>query len=111
MSMRSTIFAPAVLATSVVLAGAAPAHAQANPQARYLAGNCANCHGTDGRSAGGGGMPGLAGLSQTYFMEQMKAFRDGTRKATIMNQIVKGYSDDQLAALAEFFSQQRKAGQ
>lgn len=110
MFKRSTIGAAAALAAYVALAGAAPAPARADTQARYLAGNCANCHGTDGRSAGGGGMPGLAGLSPTYFMEQVKAFRDGTRKATIMNQIVKGYTDEEFAALAEFFSQQSKAG-
>lgn len=81
-----------------------PAHAQ---QARYLAANCANCHGTDGRSAGGGGMPGLAGLSATYFVEQMKAFREGKRQATIMHQIAKGYTDEQIVALADYFSKQQ----
>ncbi len=86
------------------LAATAPAQAQ---QAAYLAANCANCHGTDGRSAGGAGMPGLAGLSTTYFIEQMKAFREGKRNATIMHQLSKGYSDEQIAAMADFFSRQK----
>ncbi len=89
---------------TVAMALAAPAVAQ---DVRYLAANCANCHGTDGRSAGGGGMPGLAGLSVAYFTEQMKAFKAGTRQATIMHQIAKGYSDEQVAAMARFFSQQK----
>lgn len=72
----------------------------------YLAGTCANCHGTDGRSAGGGGMPGLAGMSRAYLVEQMNAFRAGTRPATIMHQIAKGYTDEQIAQLAEFFARQ-----
>lgn len=91
-------------ALAIVLASALPAQAQ---QTRYLAANCANCHGTDGASAGGGGMPGLAGLSPTYFVEQMRAFRDGKRAATIMHQIAKGYSDEQIVALADYFSKQQ----
>ncbi len=102
--MRTFTLAAAACAAVAVLA-AGPAHAQ---QAPYIAANCANCHGTDGRSAGGGGMPGIAGLSPTYFKEQMKAFREGTRKATIMHQIAKGYTDEQIAALADYFSQQKK---
>lgn len=101
--MKKTISAAA--AAAIVVAGA-PAAAQ---DARYLAGNCANCHGTDGRSAGGGGMPGLAGLSRTYFIEQMNAFRTGTRQATIMHQLSKGYTEAQIAALADFFAAQPAA--
>ncbi len=71
---------------------------------RYIAANCANCHGTDGHSAGGAGMPGLAGLSRTYFIEQMNAFRAGTRQATIMHQISKGYTDEQISRMADFFA-------
>ena len=72
--------------------------------ARYLAGSCANCHGTDGRSSGCGGMPGLAGLSRPYFIEQMNAFRSGARKASVMHQIVKGYTDDQVSRLADHYA-------
>lgn len=73
--------------------------------ARYLAANCANCHGTDGKSAGG--MPSLAGLDADQFMRLMKGFREGTRSATIMHQLAKGYSDEQIATLARYFSQQK----
>lgn len=91
--------------------------AQAQPQARpgdgarYLAATCANCHGTDGHSVGGGGMPGLAGMSRAYLIEQMNAFRAGGRRATIMHQLAKGFTDEQIAQLAEFFSQRGPAGQ
>ena len=104
--MRSKTFASAIGIAIALCWAVAPAHAQS---ARYLAGNCANCHGTDGHSAGGGGMPGLAGLSPTYFIEQMKAFRDGTRKATIMHQLAKGYTEQQIAELAEYFAQQQRS--
>jgi sulfide dehydrogenase cytochrome subunit len=76
---------------------------------RYVAANCANCHGTDGRAAPGGGMPGLAGLAPTYFVEQMNAFRAGTRQATIMHQIAKGYTDAEIAQMAAYFAAQKPA--
>lgn len=100
MRLLFAAFAAALLGVS-----AGPATAM---DARYLAGNCANCHGTDGRSVGGGGMPGLAGLSRIYFIEQMNAFRAGTRAATVMHQIAKGYTDAEVSALADFYSKQSK---
>ena len=70
----------------------------------FVAGTCTNCHGPQGRSAGA--VPSLAGLPQRYLVEQMKAFREGKRPATIMHQIAKGYSEDESAALAEYFARQ-----
>jgi cytochrome c553 len=37
----------------------------------------------------------------------MRALRDGTRDATVMQQIAKGYSDEQTEALGDFFAAQR----
>lgn len=99
---RSAVWAVVLTAASVL---AAPVHAQ---DARYLAGNCANCHGTDGQSAAGGGMSTLAGMPRAYFLEQLAAFRSGARPATIMHQLVKGYTDEQLARLADHFERQPK---
>ncbi len=76
--------------------------------ARYLAATCANCHGTDGHSADPSGMPGLAGVSRPYFIEQMNAFRTGARQATVMQQLSKGFNDQQISLLADFFSSQPK---
>ena len=53
-------------------------------------------------------MPGLAGLSRPYFIEQMNAFKAGKRQATIMHQISKGFSDEQISVLADYFSAQKK---
>ena len=100
------ILLSATLAASLSLLVIAPASAQPS-DARYLAANCANCHGTDGRAAAGAGMPGLAGLSVAYFTEQMNAFRAGKREATIMHQIAKGYTDAQIAAMAQYFAAQK----
>jgi cytochrome c553 len=38
----------------------------------------------------------------------MRAFRDGTRPATVMHQIAKGYNDAQIDALATWFSNQKR---
>ncbi len=77
-----------------------------NPQVRYLAANCANCHGTNGKAEPG--MPVLAGLDRQHFITQMRAFRDGTRPATIMHQLAKGYTDEQIVAMADYFSRQKR---
>ena len=95
----------ALLAAFLAAPAASPAFAE---DARYLAANCANCHGTEGRAVGA--IPVLAGIDADYFIAQMKAFQDGRRQATIMNQLAKGYSDPQVAALAKFFAGQRAAG-
>ena len=75
--------------------------------ARALAANCAACHGTNGNSAGGA-IPGLAGMNKEYFLNQLKAFKEGKREATVMHQIAKGYSDAETAAIADFFAAQKK---
>lgn len=75
--------------------------------ARALAANCAACHGTNGNSVGGA-IPGLAGMNKEYFLNQMKAFREGKREATLMHQISKGYTDAEMSAIADFFAAQKK---
>ena len=77
-------------------------------QVRSLAATCANCHGTDGRAVPGAGMPGLAGQPSDYLLQQLRAFRDGSRPATVMHQIAKGYSETQLQQLASYFAAQAR---
>lgn len=72
---------------------------------RNIAANCANCHGTNGRSVGG--MPALAGQSKDYIARQMREFRDGKRPATIMHQLSKGYTEEQIDAIAAYFAVQK----
>jgi cytochrome subunit of sulfide dehydrogenase len=92
------------LATSAALAQSGPA-IPAN--SAYLAANCANCHGTTGNAKGA--MPSLAGQPKAYIVEQMRAFRDGKRTATIMHQLAKGYTDPQIEAIADHFARQAAA--
>lgn len=94
------------LASTLLLAGMATVQASNLNQARYIAANCANCHGTNGNSVGG--MESLAGYDRDKFISVMKAFKAGEKPATIMHQISQGYSDEQVAALADFFASQSK---
>lgn len=69
-----------------------------------LAMNCAICHGPDGRPAAGSGIPALAGRPERDVLESMRQFKEGSRAGTLMSQIAKGYSDDEIVALARHFS-------
>jgi cytochrome subunit of sulfide dehydrogenase len=73
---------------------------------KALAATCAACHGTAGRAVEGSAVPGLAGMPATYMVEQMKAFKNGSRPATVMHQLTKGYSDAQIEQLAAYFAAQ-----
>lgn len=48
----------------------------------------------------------LAGVAKVDFVRRMRGFRDGVQDANVMQQIAKGYTDEQIDALAEFFSGQ-----
>ena len=73
---------------------------------RANAAMCANCHGSEGRTVEKSAVPALAGLPREYFIQQMQAYKDGSRKATVMHQISKGFSDAQIASMADYFSVQ-----
>ena len=75
-----------------------------NVNGRNWAATCTGCHGTNGRSEGS--MPLLAGLDKAYIVNAMKEFKAGTRTATVMHQHAKGYSEEQVDRIAEFFAAQ-----
>jgi sulfide dehydrogenase cytochrome subunit len=70
-----------------------------------LANPCAGCHGTDGESLGG--MPSIKGKSSGFIIQALKDFRDGNRRATVMDRIAKGYTDDQIKLLADYYSSRK----
>jgi cytochrome subunit of sulfide dehydrogenase len=89
-----------------LLAAPAPALAQdaAALRTKALAATCANCHGTQGRAVAGAAVPGLAGLPGSYIVEQLRAFKAGTRPATVMQQLAKGFSDAQIEQIAAYYA-------
>lgn len=69
-----------------------------------LAMNCAICHGPGGRPVAGSGIPALAGRPESEVVQAMRQFKEGSRAATLMAQIAKGYSDEEIVAIARHFS-------
>jgi len=112
MTNKALAPAAALFAASLLsLAGTAYAQADAGKDALYvksLAATCANCHGTNGRAVDGSSVVSIAGLDKAYTIAQMNAFKSGTRPATIMHQLSKGYSDAQVELLATYFAAQKK---
>jgi cytochrome c553 len=80
------------------------AQAQDALLARNLAASCANCHGTNGQARGE--MKPLAGVSAEKIMAAVADFKSGAQPATIMHQISKGYTDEQIKLVAAFFAAQ-----
>jgi cytochrome c553 len=93
------------LAGGVLCAAALGAQAQVN-QVRVWAAACANCHGTDGRAEPGA--VALAGQGKDDLLQKLLDFKAGKRPATIMHQLSKGYTDEQLAQIATYFAAQKK---
>ncbi len=111
MAAGVTMLAMVAQVALVALMAVAPVTARAaDAQALYvkaLAATCANCHGTHGKAQKDASVPGLAGMPAEALVEQMQAFRNGTRPATIMHQIAKGYNDEQVRQLADYFARQK----
>lgn len=80
------------------------------PNAAMLSNACGGCHGTHGASAGPS-MPSLAGQSKVFFIDAMKKFKSGERPSTVMGRLSKGYTDEQIVAMADFFAKQKSQAQ
>jgi cytochrome c553 len=87
----------------VCLAGLASA-AQGGLDVSLLAGTCLNCHVSDPKLATS--IPVIAGKPEAVLKAQLLAYKSDQAPAgtTIMNRLAKGYSDDEIAALAAYFS-------
>ncbi|HEY5719282.1 MAG TPA: c-type cytochrome [Gammaproteobacteria bacterium] len=119
----------ALLAMGLVL-GSNGLMAQGMASAEMLSGSCAGCHGGGGNSDGPA-TPGIAGMSKGYFIAAMLAYKYGgdeaaveaaikanpsvldadefevlPRTGTIMGRIAKGYSEDEIFAMADYFAKQ-----
>jgi len=92
------------LAVSLLgLAGAASA--DNHVLSRNMASACASCHGTNGNSVGG--MDPLAGMPKAEMIKKMQDYRSGAKPATVMHQLAKGYTDQQVEMIANFFAAQK----
>jgi sulfide dehydrogenase cytochrome subunit len=90
-----------ILSCAVAFGGITAARAE-TPSPVVLANTCFSCHGTDGDSVGA--MPSIKGKPAAYISTMLTAFRNGSRKGTVMNRIAKGFSPDEIAALSRYFA-------
>lgn len=70
-----------------------------------LAATCTACHAT--RNTVGASLPPLAGQPKETLLASLKAFKEGSRPATIMTQLARGYTDEQLEQVAAWFAAQK----
>src|SRR5574337_1657634 len=98
--LRTVLFFGLMLASvvsSTSHATPAPASAQA----------CAACHGAQGQ--GGGIFPRIAGQPVEFLQNELRFFRSGARPNPMMQPVTKNLSDADIAALAGYFSTDRKS--
>lgn len=76
-------------------------------RAMMLANSCAACHGTDGR--GSLKIPKLRGEKVEDIIQEMNGFKEGgDKKVTVMEHIAKGYTDEEVDLMANYFSGLKK---
>jgi sulfide dehydrogenase cytochrome subunit len=96
--------ASVLLVMSLSITPFATVCAQTTFDVSLLAGNCLNCHVSDVKSATS--IPVIAGKPEAVLKAQLLAYKSDKAPpgTTIMNRLAKGYSDDEIAALAVYFS-------
>lgn len=77
--------------------------AQPISMGEVFATTCFQCHGPNGQYAGGT-IPPLAGYPRDLMVQQLKDFKSGKRPATIMDRHMKGYSDAEIEAIADYLA-------
>ena len=88
------------MATWVAVVG--PAHAASPPPG---AASCSGCHAR--YEAAPTEIPGIFGRDPAEVLAALKSFKDGSKPATVMNRIAKGFSDDELQAIAAWLATQK----
>ena len=97
--MKTTWLSVAAMA---LLAQLAPAIAAAAPPG---ATSCSGCHAANAGVASP--IPRLVGRNADEIASAMTAFRSGKQSATVMDRIARGFSDDEIRAIAAWYGAQR----
>ena len=92
------------LAVAVLLASTAIA-LSASPEPPPGAASCSGCH--PAKAGVNSPVPRLTGRGATDIVTQMQEFRTGQRPGTVMDRIAKGFSDDEVRAIAAWYSAQK----
>jgi trimethylamine:corrinoid methyltransferase-like protein len=83
------------------------AHTQARYRNAFFAPAISDWRNYESWREAGSGLIGLRGRDKDYLAAQLTAFKDGTRPATVMHQIAKGYTPEQIDQLAAYFAAQK----
>jgi len=102
--MKQTILTLAGALTSVALLSfPTVAKSQSISNAELSATTCFQCHGAEGRSSGGS-IPPLAGYPEKIMVQQLIDMKSGKRPTTVMGRHAKGYTDDEIRAIAKYLA-------
>jgi cytochrome subunit of sulfide dehydrogenase len=96
--MRSAVAA----VIGLVLVAAAMV-ASAEPPAG--AASCSGCHPASAKVTSP--VPRLAGLERAAIIKARQGFRSGARAGTVMDRIAKGFTDEEIQAIAAWYAGQR----
>jgi cytochrome subunit of sulfide dehydrogenase len=91
------------VAVATVMASSLPALAASEPPPG--AASCSGCPASGAAAASA--VSRLYGRNADEIMTAMTGFRDGSLPATVMNRIAKGFSDDELRAIAAWLAAQK----
>ena len=75
-------------------------------RASVLADTCNACHGPDG-STYGPATPSIAGVNADYLIDTMNAYKTKARQSTIMGRIARGYTDEEIKIISNYFAKQK----
>jgi cytochrome subunit of sulfide dehydrogenase len=89
-AIGASLIAAAVVASAEPPAGAA---------------SCSGCHPASTRITSP--VPRLIGLDRAAIVRAMQDFRSGQRAATVMDRLAKGFTDDEIQAIAAWYATQR----
>jgi len=94
-----------ITAAMLCLLRIAPAAAAGPADAPPGALSCSGCHATS--SSVNTTVPRLIGRDPAVIVSAMQGFRAGTTPATVMDRISKGFSDDEIKAIAVWYGAQK----
>jgi len=92
--------AAAVIGLALITAAAVP-----SAQPPVGATSCTGCHPASARVSSP--VPRLSGLDRAAIVRAMQEFRSGQRAATVMDRLAKGFTDDEIQAIAAWYATQQ----
>jgi sulfide dehydrogenase cytochrome subunit len=69
------------------------------------AASCSGCHPSSARVSSP--VPRLTGMDRAAIVKAMQDFRSGQRSGTVMDRIAKGFTDDEIQAIAAWYATQK----